>query len=76
MEIMWTILFVVVSVIFLYVFFRTLRSLLLWIKARGVLEGRSPLKQFFPLPLIKGKGIKGMGSPNKNPLVNDLLEIL
>jgi len=52
MEIVWTILFVVVSVIFLYVFFRTLRSLLLWIKTRG------------------------MGSPNKNPLVNDLLEIL
>jgi len=34
---------------------------------KGVLEGRSSSKETnFPLPLIKGKGIKGMGLPNKN----------
>jgi len=27
----------------------------------GVLEGVSPLKNYHPLPLIKGKGIKGIG---------------
>jgi len=32
---------------------------LLW----GVIEGRSPSKNRFPLPLDKGKGIKGIGSP-------------
>ena len=34
---------------------------------RGVLEGLHPSKEkIFPLPLIKGKGIKGIGLPNKN----------
>jgi hypothetical protein len=31
---------------------------------RGVLEGRSPSKEII-LPLIKGKGIKGIGLLNK-----------
>ena len=34
--------------------------------AKGVLEGRSPSHVKFPLPLIKGKGIKGIGLPSKN----------
>jgi len=29
----------------------------------GSLKGRSPFKNHPPLPLVKGKGIKGMGSP-------------
>ena len=33
----------------------------------GCLRGASaPLFKNLPLPLIKGKGIQGMGSPNKN----------
>ena len=37
------------------------------IEARGVLEGRSPSSKNLPLPLIKGKGIKGIGLKN-NPI--------
>ena len=38
---------------------------------KGMLEGESkrgeaPLIKYPPLPLIKGKGIKGIGLPNKN----------
>jgi len=29
-------------------------------------RGIAPLLKFHPLPLIKGKGIKGIGFPNKN----------
>lgn len=33
----------------------------------GYLRGASPLSiDFLPLPLIKGKGIKGIGLPNRN----------
>jgi dephospho-CoA kinase len=31
-------------------------------------RGKASLLKFPPLPLAKGKGIKGMGLPNKNPL--------
>jgi len=30
-----------------------------------MLEGRSPSQKILPLPLIKGKGIQGMGLPIK-----------
>ena len=29
-------------------------------------RGEAPLYKILPLPLIKGKGIKGIGLPNKN----------
>jgi len=32
-----------------------------------VLEGRSPSQKILPLPLIKGKGIKGIGLLYKKP---------
>jgi len=33
----------------------------------GILRGAKPLsKKLLPLPLVKGKGIKGIGLPNKN----------
>jgi len=37
------------------------------IKLMGSLRGAKPLfYKLFPLPLIKGKGIKGIGLPDKN----------
>jgi hypothetical protein len=40
---------------------------LFWVNNVGVFKrGVSPSFQNLPLPLIKGKGIKGMGLPNKN----------
>jgi len=47
--------------------FASLRLSLFWVNNVGVLKrGVSPSFQNLPLPLIKGKGIKGMGLPNKN----------
>jgi len=35
---------------------------------KGSLRGVKPLlRKYFPLPLAKGKGIKGIGLPNQKP---------
>jgi len=50
---------------------RGFASLLLWVNNAGVSKrGVSPSFQNLPLPLIKGKGTQGIGSPNKN-LIGD-----
>ena len=35
-------------------------------KKESIREAKPLLYKLFPLPLIKGKGIKGIGFPNKN----------
>jgi len=47
--------------------FASLKISLLWVNNVGVFKrGASPSFQNPPLPLIKGKGIQGIGLPNKN----------